>query len=354
VSAWSDLPQYLRVPGMSNKWIGNDNQPDVWHISGFNEGAEGVFISGPIKGLVHRPFKSIWHEPAYGAPRFERTVDERKEISTRIAICSDSEYGWQDVETKWWNGCNGDQQGFWCTSTRRTGELWLPMQLAEAVQTDLTEDPGYSNYIQEWDILLCADGDPRWRMPDLQPADFVNKLVPSQLVPGTFVGNPITTTIRRDDSFNSPMIPVGVGKFRVANRGTAPAWPVFTLSAPTVGRRPARWWISNGSTANMIKVPPIYKGEHLIVDTNPENRIAISAIDPVDDWTKQIIRNSELLSWLNGQYGESGISVLERFNGQGFTEPIAPGTVATLTVYCDTDKMRASVRLPQRYERAVS
>ena len=104
----------------------------------------------------------------------------------------------------------------------------------------------------------------------------------------------------------------------------------------------------------MIKVPPIYKGEHLIVDTNPENRIAISAIDPVDDWTKQIIRNSELLSWLNGQYGESGISVLERFNGQGFTEPIAPGTVATLTVYCDTDKMRASVRLPQRYERAVS
>jgi hypothetical protein len=104
----------------------------------------------------------------------------------------------------------------------------------------------------------------------------------------------------------------------------------------------------------MVRVPPIYKGEHLIVDTNPEHRIAISAIDPVDDWTKQIIRNSGLLSWLNGQYGESGISVLERFHGQGFSEPIAPGTVATLTVFCDRTDMRASVRLPQRYERAVS
>jgi hypothetical protein len=354
MTAWHDLPAYLRAPGMSNKWIGNDNQPDVWHISGFNEGAEGVFISGPIRGLVHRPFKSIWHEPAYGPPRFERTVDERKEISTRIAICSDSEYGWQDAETRFWNGLNGDDQGFWCTSTRRTGELWLPMQLAEAVQTELTEDPGYTNYIQEWDILLCVDGDPRWRMPDLQPADWVSNLVRSEIDPTTFVDNPITTTVKRDENALSPMIDVAVGKFKVANRGTAPAWPVFTLSAPTSGRTPARWWISNGSTQTMIRVPPLSRGEHIIVDTNPEHRIAIGALDPVDDWTKQTVRNSELLNWLFGQYGESGISILERFHGQGFTQPIAPGTVATLTVYCDTHNMRASVRLPQRYERAIS
>lgn len=354
MTAWRDLPQHLRVPGMSNKWIGNDHQPDVWHLSGFNEGAEGVFISGPIKGLVHRPFKSVWHEPAYGPPRFERTIDERKEISTRIAICSDSEYGWQDVETKWWNGCTGDDLGYWCTSTRRTGELWLPMQLADAVQTDLTEDPGYSNYIQEWDILLAADGEPRWRMPDLQPPDFASYLVPSEITPGTYVGNPVITQVLRDEEFNAPMIDVAIGKFKVANRGTAPAWPIFTLSAPTSGKQPTRWWISNGSTSDMVRVPPIYKGEHLIVDTNPEHRIAISAIDPVDDWTKQIIRNSGLLSWLNGQYGESGISVLERFHGQGFSNPIAPGTVATLTLFCNRTDMRASVRLPQRYERAVS
>ena len=339
---------------MSHKWIGNDHQPDIWHIAGLLEGAEGVFISGPIRGLVHRPWKSIWSEPAYGAPRFERTVDERREISTRIAICSDSEYGWQDVEAKWWNGMNGDDQGFWCTSTRRTGELWLPLQLADAVQTELAEDPGYSNYVQEWDILLAADGDPRWRMPDLQPADFVSSLVPSELNPGEYIGNPVTAKIKQDESAFAPMIDVAVGKFKVANRGTAPAWPVFTLSAPTRGRKPVRWWISNGNTATMVRVPPLYKGEHIIVDTNPENRIAISALDPVDDWTKQIVRNSELLNWLFGQYGASGISVLERFNGQGFNQPVPANSVASLTVYCDTDSMRASVRLPQRYERAVS
>lgn len=343
MSDWSDLPAYLRAPGMSNKWIGNDNAPEVWHLSGFQEGAEGVFISGAIRGLVHRPFKSIWHEPAYGPPRFERTVDERREISTRIAICSDSEYGWQDTESKFWNGMNGDDQGFWCCFTRRTGELWLPMQLADAVQTELSEDPGYSSYVQEWDILLAADGDPRWRMPDLQPPDFVVDM-----------NTATTTTVVRDDNKNAPNVTVAVGKFRIANRGTAPAWPVITLSAPTKGKLPARWWISNGASSTMVRVPPLNKGEHVIIDTNPENRIAISALDPVDDWSRRIIRNSELLTWLFGQYGAAGVSVLERFHGQGFSEPIAPGTVATITVYCDTDKMRASVRLPQRYERAVS
>jgi hypothetical protein len=341
MSDWSDVPQYLRAPGISNKWIGNEKCPDVWHLSGFNEGAEGVFISGPISGLVHRPFKSVWHEPAYGAPRFERTIDERREISTRIAICSDSEYGWQDVESKFWNGCDGDLPGAWSTFTRRTGELYIPMQLADAVKTPLSEDPGYSNYVQEWDILLAADGDPNWRMPDLQPPDWVNKMM-------------ATTYVKRDEVQGSPDITVGVGKFRVANRGTKPAWPVITLSAPIRGKNPARWWISNGASKKMIRVPPLNKGEHIIIDTNPENRIAISALDPVDDWTKQIVRNSELLAWLFGQYGESGISVLERFHGQGFDSPCAPGEVSAITVYCNMANMRASVRLPQRYERAVS
>lgn len=347
MSDWLDVPQYLRAPGMSNKWIGNDNQPDVWHISGFNEGAEGAFISGPIKGLVHRPFKSIWHEPAYGPPRFERTVDERREISTRIALCSDSEYGWQDTETRFWNGMDGETPGFWTCFTHRTGELWLPMQLIDSVQTELTEDPGYENYVQEWDVLLGVDGDPRWRMFDLQPPDFVNKLLPVPQVP--------TTSVKRDDSKTAPHITVGVGKFKVAVRGTQKTWPVYTLSAPVRGSKPVRWWVSNGATNEMIRVPPLYKGEHIILDTNPENRIAISAIDPTDNATKRLIRNSELLKWLYGQYGgESGISVLERFHGQGFDTPCNPGEVSTLTVYCDTHGMRASVRVPQLYERAVS
>jgi hypothetical protein len=343
MSAWTDLDPDLRSPGMSLKWIGNDNRPDIWNIAGFMEGDQGAWISGPIKGLVHRPFKTIWHSPAYGPPRFERSVDERREISTRIALASDSEFGWQDVESRFWNGMNETDPGFLTCFTRRTGELWLPMQLLDAVETELTEDPGYENHVQEWDILLGVDGDPRWRMPDLRPPEwFWSNLVPADRYP-------ITTAKYKGKTYTAR-----VGKFKVANRGTADTWPIYTLSAPMKGTKPARWWISNGSTAEMIPVPPLYKGEHIVVDTNPEHRIAISAIDPVDNGQKQFIRNADLLKWLFGQYGDSGVSILERFHGQGFNVPCKAGEVSTLTVYCDTPFVRASVRLPQRYERAIS
>lgn len=342
MSDWSDLSDNLRASGINLKWIGNDQQPDVWNIGGHMGGAQGAFISGPIKGLVHVPFKGIWHEPAYGPPRFERRVDERREISMRITLCSDSEFGWFDTEARWWNGMTPDLPGHLTVFTRRHGEMYLPMQLLEAVETELDDDPtAYGNNFQEWDILIAADGEPRWRQPDLRPAAWFNDMS-------------TTTMIKQDDETFSPQIEVGVCKFKVANRGTTATWPVYTLSAPTSGRNPARYWISNGSTTQMVRVPPLYKGEHVTIDTNPENRIAISALDPADDDMKRFIRNADLLSWLFGQYGESGVSILERFHGQGFDRPAAPREVSTFTVYSDMLGARVSVRLPQRFERAIS
>lgn len=343
MSDWSDLPDHLKAQGTSIKWIGNDNRPDVWNIAGFMEGAQNAFISGSISGMVHRPFKTIWHEPAYGPPRFERSVDERREIATRIALYADSSFGLQDVETRWWGGMNETDPGYWTTFTHRTGELWVPMQLIDAVKTELTEDPLYENFVQEWDILLGVDGDPNWRVPDLRPQEwFWSNLLPSNTYPQTTA------------KYQGKTYTVRVGKFKVANRGSRGAWPIITLGAPTKGTKPARWWISNGSSTEMVPVPPLYKGEHITVDTNPENRIAISAIDPVNTGLKTYIRNTELLQWLLGQYGQSGISILERFHGQGFDNPCKPGEVSTITVYSDTPFVRASVRLPQRYERSLS
>jgi len=338
MSVWSSLHANLRADGINLKWIGNDDR--LWNIGGFMAGAQGAFLIPPIKGMVHVPFKSIWHEPAYGAPRFERTVDERREIATKIALCSDSSFGWFDVESRWWNGMDGNTPGWWCVATRKWGELYLPMQLVDTVQTELEEDPSLEG-CQVWDILLAADGDPRWRQPDVQPPPWVNDMS-------------VTTQVKRDDELLAPNITVGVEKFRIANRGTVKAWPIITLSAPTTGRTPARYWISDGSTNRMLRVPPLNKGEHIIVDTNPENRIAISTLDPVDDWTKEQIRNSELLSLLFRQYGESGVSVLERFHGQGFETAIPPQTVGTITVYASMPGARVGIRLPQRFERAIS
>lgn len=336
---WSDIPEPLRAPGINLKWIANDNRPADWHIGGFKAEAEGAIVTGAVKGLVHVPFKGIWHEPAYGPPRFERKVDERREISTRIALLSDSEFGWFDTESKWWDGMDGENPGFFSVFTHRHGELYIPMQLLEASETPLEDDPTANGYnCQEWDILLAADGEPRWRQPDVRPAPWVNDMS-------------ITTTIKRDDALLAPDITVGVGKFKVVNRGTVPSWPVYTVSAP------GRCWLPNGLTGEMIRVPKLEKGEHVTIDTNPENRIAISDKDPVDGFLAQRIRNAELLSWLFGQFGEtgeSGLTILERFHGQGFDSPIPPNTMAVLPVYHSESGARISVRLPQLFERAIS
>ena len=104
----------------------------------------------------------------------------------------------------------------------------------------------------------------------------------------------------------------------------------------------------------MIRVPKLNKGEHVTIDTNPEHRIAISDKDPVRGPFKDLVDNSELLSWLFGEFGESGKTILERFHGQGFDSPIPPNTVATLPVYHSQIGARISVRLPQLFERAIS
>ena len=337
---WSEMDDNMRASGINLMWTGSNDFG--WNIGGFMAGAQGAIVTGPIKGMVHVPFKGIWHEPAYGPPRFERTVDERREISTRITLMSDSTYGWFNTETKWWDGMNGNVPGCWSIFTRAKGQHYLPMQLLEAVQTQLDDDPtSYGNNMQEWDILLGADGDPRWQVPDVRPKPWLNRF-------------DRTTTVKRDEGLLAPTITVGVGTIKVAHRGTRPEWPIITLTAPKSGSTPARWWISNGSTGDMVRVPPLYAGEHVLIDTDPSHRIAISAIEPADNWVKQIIRNAELMQWLFGEYGESGETILERFHGQGFSNPIAPGTVGAITVFCDTENMRASVRLPQRFERAIS
>ena len=340
MTVWSDLDPTLRARGINMKWMGNENRPLDWNIGGHRAGTQGAIITGSVKGMVHVPYQGIWHEPAYGPPRFERKVDKRREISTRIALLSDSEFGWMDTESKWWDGMDGDMPGFWTVFTHRCGEMYVPMQLLEAAEDELEDDPTDNGFnCKEWSILLAADGEPRWRQPEVKPPPWKSDMS-------------ITTQVKRDEEFLAPMITVGVGKLKAVNRGTVPAWPIFTVTAP------GRCWLPNGMTGQMIRVPKLNKGEHVTIDTNPEHRIAISDKDPVSGPFKQFINNSELLSWLFGilgsEFGQSGKTVLERFHGQGFDTPIPPNTLAVLPVYHDTPGARVSVRLPQLFERPFS
>lgn len=333
---WRDLPQHRRASGINLKWIGNDDR--IWDIGGYNEGAQGAFVDGTVKGMVHVPFKGIWTAPAYGPPRFERTVDERREISLPITLMSDHEYGWFDTESFWWNGMTKDNPGWFSVFTRPRGEFYIPMQLLDAIPDEMEEDPtNNGNFSQHWDVLLAADGDPRWRRPDNRPPPWLVK------------SSDPTMQIKRDGRPLSPNVTVRVGKIRVANEGTEPSWPVFTVGAP------GRCWLPDGVTGRMVRVPQLRAGETVLIDTDPAHRIAIAENDPVDNWLVNIISNIELLEFLGLTKNlPPNETVLERFAGQGFTQPIAPGTEATLPIYHSQVGARVSVRLPQRFERAIS
>lgn len=334
---WKDLTDNQRANGINIRWTGCDDAE--FHWGGQFAGQEGVLITGPIKGMVHVPFKGVWSEPAYAPPRFERTVDERREISCRITTFSDHEYGWFDTEERLWNGLNGDQPGWWHIFTRRFGELYLPMQLLDSVENELEDDPSIdaNGNMQEWDLLLAADGEPRWRQPDLRDQ-------------WTYAADSPTTTVRRDEELLAPNVTVGVGELKVANRSTTrKAWPVYTVSAP------GRCWLQDGVDGPMFRVPKLPKGMHVRIDTNPENRIVIGAGDPVQsNWMTDWVNNSDLLQIFLKQFGAEAKPILEQFHGQGFDRPIAPKTEAKLKVYHDHVGAKVSVSLPQRFERAIS
>jgi len=231
------------------------------------------------------------------------------------------------------------------------------MQLLSA-KCMLADDPARQRFSIH-DIVLAVDGDPCWRRPDVRPGPFVH---------------PIGT--KAD------------GVLRAVNRGTEPAWPIYVISAP------GKVWLPDGPNAfttptvesgllsdwpqlgrlfgipfiddildtltrkrtdtNMIEVPELAPGEHAIIDTDPSHRLAITTKDPVDNLVKKFIRNSDLLNWIVGEYGDSGIPLLQRFKGQGFNVPIPPRSVATLPVKHSTPGGKVYVQVPQRFEMAVA
>lgn len=351
--AWNELSAAARGEGVTIAWIGCDGY--FWPLAGQMGGSEGAFITGPIDGMVHVPFEGIWTKPAYGPPRFERTVDGRREINFILGLRSYAPLGWYDVEARFWRGCKRDASGWFVVTTRRHGQLWIPMQLLEAPKCALPDDPALQG-VALHEVTLAADGEPRWCRPDAMPAPFARP-----------AGGP------------------NVGFIRIANRGTEPAWPIFFVTAPgrvklpdgpnaytSTEHNPLDDWprlaglfsiplvdeilgtFTRSRDANMIEVPELQPGEHAIIDTDPTHRIAITTKDPVDTLLKKFLRNTELLDWLLGEYGDSGLPLLQRFRGQGFSVPIPPRSVATLPVYHSQPGGKIWAQLPQRFESALA
>lgn len=349
---WADISAEIRGCHISVAWIGSDGS--YWPLTGLDAGAEGAFITGDIEGLVHVPFEGLWTKPAFGPPRYERQIDGRKEVAFQIGLYSDTALGWMDTEARFWMGCKSDQTGFLSVTTLRHGQLWLPMQLLEAPKCNLPDDPTISK-VAIHNVVLAVDGEPRFRRPDVAPPPW-----------------------RRPDG------PADIGYITIANYSFRPQWPIYFLEAPgrimlpdgpnaTVADsyNPLDDWPQLGELfgipviddvlntytrtreTNMIEIPELQDGEHAIIDTDPSHRIAVTILDPVDNIIKKFIRNSELLQWLTSNYGDSGLPLIQRFKGQGFSVPLPPRSVSTLPVLHSIAGKGIAVQLPQTFDSAL-
>lgn len=345
---WEVLPERLRAESITNKLITSDGR--VWHLTGPYAGAEGAMINGPIDGLGTIPGKSVWSETANGAPRFERWVDGRAELAFRALLIEDSAFGWYATRRRFFDGLKPDVPSWWSTTTRRFGEVWIPVY-RESENTIYEDDPttgGDNCSLHE--LVLAVSGDPRWRRPD-------------------FVG------MWQNKG-------AGVGSIRVINRGDVPAWAYFIAEAPGRVRLPdgpnaiihdetavdhrdfpgllglfrrgeqtPRGVRSRRDPETVLDVR-LEEGEHTLIDTDPTHRIAISDKDPVDnDWLR-FLRNAELLAMLTGNAGDRGLTVLERLRGQGFSVPIPARSEAVLPVAHSRVGGRIWCVVPQRFDHA--
>jgi hypothetical protein len=356
VVPWSALPAEIRDAPISIAWIGSDGK--FWPLTGLDAGAEGAFVSGDIDGLVHVPFEGIWTKPADGPPTYERQVDARKEVSFQLGLFSDTALGWYDTETRWWAGCKSDDTGYLSVTTLRHGQMWLPMQLLEAPKCALPDDPSYSKCAVH-NVVLAVSGEPRFRRPDVMPPPW-----------------------------KRPAGSVDRGILTVANYSFRPQWPIYFLEASPSAKskimlpdgpnamvansyNPLSDWGQFASIfgipiisdllqqftatreVNMIQIPDLEPNEHAIIDTDPAHRIAVTILDPVDNSVKRFIRNSELFEWLTGNYGESGLPLIQRFKGQGFSIPLPPRSVCTLPILHNIAGRRIAVQLPQTFDSAL-
>ncbi|MEC4847512.1 hypothetical protein R2359_26530 [Mycobacteroides chelonae] len=161
MTLWKDLPQHLRCDGISIKYIA-PRSGRIWHLTGWNAGAEGAMINGPIRGLWHMPYESVWTEPAYGAPEFERTVDGKRTPGFDVLLMSDTKFGWFDTEAKWWEDWPVGVPGWLSMWTRRLGELWIPVMRDKPTETEMEDDPAglNGNNHQIWTMDLAQSGNP--------------------------------------------------------------------------------------------------------------------------------------------------------------------------------------------------
>lgn len=338
-------------------YVGVPMQPDghrlTWDLWGPRKAKQGLELAPGVAGLMHMPFTQLMSEGPYVVGAIPERVDYRKRelswaVMVNVGYGPDTSFRYRMLEERWWASWSPKEDGYLGVYTRTHGWRFIRVRLAEEPKTQFQLDPtANDNNFMQWDMSIVApdpiwykrhlvgrwsnitdNGDPPpstpWNQLDQLIRDILLGLIPgfTHLVPGLHVGE---------------------GVISVMNRGSEPAHPVFIVSSP------GRAWIQDGPAGRMVQCPLLTPRDGFtMIDTDPINRTATSATDPVDPIYMRMIRNSQLLDFLLHDVTSSTLPVWRRMTGF-FQIPWPPKQVANIRVQHSNPNGSIVCLMPQKF-----
>lgn len=272
------------------EWYGVDGS--YWNLT---SGEQGVTLApGATKLLGDSPMKTMWLKSAFGQHYAGKKVQRRDPVFS-VNIEGDDPDHWHEIDSAWRMAWDYDREGQ-LVATTADGPRTLGLRLLEDPKAWGEKDPHLTG--ESTVVMTTAAAQPH------------------------YLGDTVTS------SWVLPSGTAGSGTVTVSNPGDVSIWLQWVCSAPGTWTLPDFSWQDDDQATRTVKMPALGGGEHLTVDTYPEEELLISA-------TRSLV-------W-------------GRFRGNGLLFPVPPHTPPTalpVSVTGATPGAVVTVRQPRWYSRA--
>lgn len=318
-----DLPKQLIA--LDDRVIYIDPAGNIFHLSGPQEGSEGVTLGEQLQGEQHLPFEQVITEGAYqfGAT-IERTNYPKRLINLRVTIggAGFTNYQYQMCDNRWWQGQDETRDGWLGISTRFTGWRWIPVRPFKTIDTAQKRSPvTYGNNMATWDINWVCQR-PYYTKPALFQSWFAQQ----------------SGTPNKNGWYT--------GSIKLANRGDLPTSVQYMIDGAGVAQ------VQDNNSNIMVQLPALFAADGPgLCDTNPEARTLTAANDPVDNAFFDFLASSEILNFFLTNLTSSTDPWWQRGYVR-FLYTVPPQTVVTFNVAHTNPNAVITAVLPQKFKRS--
>lgn len=305
----------------------------IWHLSGNNEGREGVTLAQNLDGIMDPEYEIKYQSGAYiiGAEP-ERVDYDKREIEAGFWIYGNSAnaghpgpFGYQMIGDAFRQSWSEKVPGYLGCFNRVHGWRWLRVLKGGTAKGAMKQSPtAFDNNAELWSLIIHA------------PYPMYSK-------------RSLTAEWKSSGDLVTAGDGVAHGKIAIANRGTWESYPKFLIT----GRGQVR--IQDGIDGKMVTLPEFYDsdGAFMMVDTDPTKQTIVTANEPVDDGLAKFMRNSQLLEAMFHDQVQQATPAQRRVpGGVLFDNPIPARTVAHLKVEHSNPQGTVTCIMPQQYRTA--